>query len=86
MARVSGQARVSCVVSYAPPSTARLDLLAEAEERFERVERRPLDGVLFTALEFEEALEKYDFDFEIGDKVGATAGKLQLLQECQDAF
>ena len=68
--KVQGKSRVNCAISYAPPATARSDILAEAEERFERVERRPLDGVLFTAGEFEEALEKYDFDFDIGDKVG----------------
>ncbi|CAI5474160.1 unnamed protein product [Closterium sp. Yama58-4] len=69
------RARVQCSVTYAPPSTARLDLLREAEERFARVERQPTEGVAFTALEFEEALEKYDFNFDIGDKVRGVVFK-----------
>ncbi|CAI5499388.1 unnamed protein product [Closterium sp. NIES-64] len=69
------RARVQCNVTYAPPSTARLDLLREAEERFARVERQPTEGVAFTALEFEEALEKYDFNFDIGDKVRGVVFK-----------
>ncbi|GJP71247.1 hypothetical protein CLOP_g2099 [Closterium sp. NIES-67] len=69
------RARVQCGVTYAPPSTARLELLREAEERFARVERQPTEGVAFTALEFEEALEKYDFNFDIGDKVRGVVFK-----------
>ncbi|CAI7907927.1 unnamed protein product [Closterium sp. NIES-53] len=68
------RARVQCNVTYAPPSTARLELLREAEERFARVEQQPTKGVAFTALEFEEALEKYDFNFDIGDKVRRCNG------------
>ncbi|CAI7795118.1 unnamed protein product [Closterium sp. NIES-53] len=69
------RARVQCNVTYAPPSTARLELLREAEERFARVEQQPTKGVAFTALEFEEALEKYDFNFDIGDKVRGVVFK-----------
>lgn len=66
-------AKVSATVLYAPPATARLELLRDAEERWQRAENSPLDGVSFTPLEFEEALEKFDFSFEIGDKVESSA-------------
>lgn len=68
-ALVLGRARVQAAVVYAPPSTARVDLLRDAEERWQRAENSPLDGVAFTPLEFEEALERYDFSFEVGEKV-----------------
>eukprot|EP00270_Netrium_digitus_P021753 TRINITY_DN950_c0_g1_i1.p1 TRINITY_DN950_c0_g1~~TRINITY_DN950_c0_g1_i1.p1 ORF type:complete len:445 (+),score=125.47 TRINITY_DN950_c0_g1_i1:61-1335(+) len=65
-------ARVTCAVVYAPPSTARLDLLEDIERRWERVEKYPMEGVPFTYEEFEEALAKDEYSFEVGTKVRGT--------------
>ncbi|KAL3699303.1 hypothetical protein R1sor_017325 [Riccia sorocarpa] len=45
------------------------NVLSEAEERWQRVVDGPLEGVPFTYENFENALTKYDFNFEIGDLV-----------------
>lgn len=47
------------------------------EEAYERCRTAPMEGVSFTLEDFTAALEKYDFDSEVGSKV--TAALLLLL-------
>jgi hypothetical protein len=41
----------------------------EAEERWLKVQENPLEGVTFTSEDFEKALAKYDFSWDVGDVV-----------------
>ncbi|KAL3695217.1 hypothetical protein R1sor_009293 [Riccia sorocarpa] len=68
-----GVSRVHCVASLTAPRAK--DLLAEAEERWQRAVDGPLEGVPFTYEEFADALSKYDFSFEIGDLVKGVVFK-----------
>ncbi|OAE32616.1 hypothetical protein AXG93_3515s1000 [Marchantia polymorpha subsp. ruderalis] len=68
-----GVSRLQCVASLSPPRAK--DLLAEAEERWQRALDSPLEGVPFTYEEFADALSKYDFSFEIGDLVRGVVFK-----------
>ncbi|KAL3680055.1 hypothetical protein R1sor_023011 [Riccia sorocarpa] len=68
-----GVSRVHCVASLTAPRAK--DLLAEAEERWQRAVDGPLEGVPFTYEEFADALTKYDFNFEIGDLVKGVVFK-----------
>lgn len=47
------------------------------EDAYERCRTAPLEGVAFTVEDFHSALEKYDFDSEVGTKVSS-----QLLHFC----
>ncbi|KAH7676362.1 small subunit ribosomal protein S1 protein [Dioscorea alata] len=68
--------RVSTVVSayYALTSEQkeRLKLKEVFEEAYERCRTAPMEGVSFTVEDFTAALDKYDFDSEIGTKVKGT--------------
>ncbi|OAE30599.1 hypothetical protein AXG93_2909s1020 [Marchantia polymorpha subsp. ruderalis] len=68
-----GFSRLQCVASLSAPRAK--DLLAEAEERWQRALDSPLEGVPFTYEEFADALSKYDFSFEIGDLVRGVVFK-----------
>ncbi|KAG6545150.1 hypothetical protein Mapa_013415 [Marchantia paleacea] len=68
-----GVSRLQCVASLSAPRAK--DLLAEAEERWQRALDSPLEGVPFTYEEFADALSKYDFSFEIGDLVRGVVFK-----------
>ncbi|CAN4094987.1 unnamed protein product [Withania somnifera] len=46
------------------------------EEAYERCRTAPMEAVAFTVEEFHSALEKYDFDSEIGTKVKGTVFKV----------
>ncbi|GMJ05421.1 plastid ribosomal protein S1, ribosomal protein S1 [Hibiscus trionum] len=51
---------------------ARLELKQVFEDAYERCRSAPMEGVSFTLDDFQNALEKYDFDSEIGTKVKGT--------------
>ncbi|KAK8622519.1 hypothetical protein V6N13_117429 [Hibiscus sabdariffa] len=51
---------------------ARLELKQVFEDAYERCRTAPMEGVSFTLDDFQTALEKYDFDSEIGTKVKGT--------------
>lgn len=50
----------------------RMKLKEIFEEAYERCRTAPLEGVAFTVEDFHSALDKYDFDSEIGTKVKGT--------------
>lgn len=50
----------------------RLKLKELFEEAYERCRTAPMEGVSFTLEDFHSAIEKYDFDSEIGSKVNLT--------------
>ncbi|XP_060173988.1 small ribosomal subunit protein bS1c-like [Lycium barbarum] len=54
----------------------RLKLKEMFEEAYERCRIAPMEGVAFTVEDFHSALEKYDFDSEIGTKVKGTVFKV----------
>ncbi|CAM6050010.1 unnamed protein product [Sphagnum compactum] len=64
-----GVSRVQCRAAAVATPRVKDNLLAEAEQRWERALETPLEGVQFTYEEFADALSKYDFSFEIGDTV-----------------
>lgn len=47
----------------------RMKLKEMFEEAYERCRTNPLEGVAFTVEDFHDAIEKYDFNSEIGTKV-----------------
>ncbi|XP_057959063.1 small ribosomal subunit protein bS1c [Malania oleifera] len=64
------------VVSAVPVSNAqtkeRQKLLQLFEEAYERCRTAPMEGVPFTLEDFHAALDKYDFDSDIGSKIKGT--------------
>eukprot|EP00271_Cylindrocystis_brebissonii_P014356 TRINITY_DN35686_c0_g1_i1.p1 TRINITY_DN35686_c0_g1~~TRINITY_DN35686_c0_g1_i1.p1 ORF type:complete len:434 (+),score=103.09 TRINITY_DN35686_c0_g1_i1:135-1436(+) len=70
------EARVSCAIMYARPSTAKLDLLEEAEKMWLRAHDDPYAGVPFTDEEFMEALSKFEYDFRKGHQVTGTIAEV----------
>ncbi|XP_068663144.1 small ribosomal subunit protein bS1c [Aristolochia californica] len=66
----------SCIVSAVAISNAqtreRQKLKEVFEEAYERCRTAPMEGVAFTVEDFHAALDKYDFDSEIGTKVKGT--------------
>lgn len=75
--------KVSTVVSayYALTSEQkeRQKLKEVFEEAYERCRTAPMEGVAFTVEDFTAALDKYDFDSEIGTKVRAFCPSSFLL-------
>ncbi|XP_061370464.1 small ribosomal subunit protein bS1c-like [Gastrolobium bilobum] len=64
---------VVCSVALAnAQNKERLKLKELFEQAYERCRTAPMEGVSFTLDQFSEALEKYDFDSEIGTKVKGT--------------
>ena len=49
----------------------RLKLKEMFEDAYERCRTTPMEGVAFTVDDFHSALEKYDFDSEVGTKVSS---------------
>ncbi|KAI4338573.1 hypothetical protein MLD38_023616 [Melastoma candidum] len=68
----------STVVSAASPISAnaqtkeRLELKKLFDDAYERCRTSPTDGISFTLEDFHAALDKYDFDSEVGTKVKGT--------------
>lgn len=60
---------VSAVAISNAQTKDRLELKRLFEEAYERCRTAPMEGVSFTLEEFHSALEKYDFNSELGAKV-----------------
>ncbi|XVF38930.1 hypothetical protein REPUB_Repub20aG0144900 [Reevesia pubescens] len=60
---------VSAVAVSNAQTKDRLELKKMFEEAYERCRTAPMEGVSFTVEDFQSALEKYDFNSEIGTKV-----------------
>lgn len=60
---------VSSVAISNAQTKGRLELKKMFEEAYERCRTAPMEGVSFTLEDFQNALEKYDFDSELGTKV-----------------
>ena len=60
---------VSSVAISNAQTRERLKLKELFEEAYERCRTAPMEGVSFTMEDFNAALDKYDFDSEIGTKV-----------------
>ncbi|XP_021290314.1 30S ribosomal protein S1, chloroplastic [Herrania umbratica] len=63
---------VSSVAISNAQTKDRLELKKMFEEAYERCRTAPMEGVSFTPEDFQNALEKYDFDSELGTKVKGT--------------
>ncbi|EOY06826.1 30S ribosomal protein S1, chloroplastic [Theobroma cacao] len=63
---------VSSVAISNAQTKGRLELKKMFEEAYERCRTAPMEGVSFTLEDFQNALEKYDFDSELGTKVKGT--------------
>lgn len=63
--------RVAAVATTNAQTRERIKLKEMFEEAYERCHRDPMEGVAFTVEDFHSALEKYDFDTEIGTKVSS---------------
>ncbi|CAN4094988.1 unnamed protein product [Withania somnifera] len=68
--------RVAAVGTTNAQTRERLKLKEMFEEAYERCRTAPMEAVAFTVEEFHSALEKYDFDSEIGTKVKGTVFKV----------
>lgn len=55
-----------------PQTKERFKLKEVFEEAYERCRNAPVEGIAFTLEDFHAALEKYDFDSELGTKVKGT--------------
>ena len=64
---------VSAVAISNAQTKERAELKKLFEDAYERCRTTPLEGVPFTLDDFNAALEKYDFNAEIGTKVGWLA-------------
>ncbi|KAK4380153.1 hypothetical protein RND71_002015 [Anisodus tanguticus] len=64
-------AQAAAVVANAQ-TRERLKLKEMFEDAYDRCRTTPMDGVAFTIDDFHSALEKYDFDSEVGTKVKGT--------------
>ncbi|KAB2040260.1 hypothetical protein ES319_D02G070600v1 [Gossypium barbadense] len=63
---------VSAVAVSNAQTKDRLELKKMFEDAYERCRTAPMEGVSFTVEDFQNALEKYDFDSELGTKVKGT--------------
>ncbi|XP_043708600.1 30S ribosomal protein S1, chloroplastic-like [Telopea speciosissima] len=63
---------VSAVAISNSQTTERRRLKEMFEEAYDRCRTAPMEGVSFTLEDFHAALDKYDFNFEIGTKVKGT--------------
>ncbi|KAA3485217.1 30S ribosomal protein S1, chloroplastic [Gossypium australe] len=63
---------VSAVAVSNAQTKDRLELKKMFEDAYERCRTAPMEGVAFTVEDFQNALEKYDFDSELGTKVKGT--------------
>ncbi|KAK8585903.1 hypothetical protein V6N13_050873 [Hibiscus sabdariffa] len=63
---------VSAVAISNAQTKDRLELKKMFEDAYERCRTAPMEGVSFTIEDFQNALEKYDFDSELGTKVKGT--------------
>ncbi|KAJ8539781.1 hypothetical protein K7X08_014033 [Anisodus acutangulus] len=68
--------KASAVTITNAQTKERLNLKEMFEEAYERCRIAPMEGVAFTVEDFHNALEKYDFDSEIGTKVKGTVFKV----------
>lgn len=66
-ARIAAQASAAVVTNA--QTRERLKLKEIFEDAYERCRTTPMEGVAFTVDDFHSALEKYDFDSEVGTKV-----------------
>ncbi|KAH0704973.1 hypothetical protein KY290_009689 [Solanum tuberosum] len=64
--------RTGAVATTNAQTRERIKLKEMFEEAYERCRTAPMEGVAFTVEDFHSALEKYDFDSEIGTKVKGT--------------
>ncbi|XP_055814142.1 30S ribosomal protein S1, chloroplastic-like [Solanum dulcamara] len=64
--------RAGAVATTNTQTRERIKLKEMFEEAYERCRTAPMEGVAFTVEDFHSALEKYDFDSEIGTKVKGT--------------
>ncbi|KAG5573960.1 hypothetical protein H5410_063726 [Solanum commersonii] len=64
--------RAGAVATTNAQTRERIKLKEMFEEAYERCRTAPMEGVAFTVEDFHSALEKYDFDSEIGTKVKGT--------------
>lgn len=70
---ITGAASVgSAAVAITPAQKERKKLREVFEEAYSRCRDAPMEGVAFTVEDFHAALEKYDFNSEIGTKVKGT--------------
>ncbi|PHT94176.1 30S ribosomal protein S1, chloroplastic [Capsicum chinense] len=69
-ARIAAQASAAVVTNA--QTRERLKLKEIFEDAYERCRTTPMEGVAFTVDDFHSALEKYDFDSEVGTKVKGT--------------
>ncbi len=69
---------VSAVAISNAKTKDRTELKKLFEDAYERCRTTPLEGVSFTLDDFNDALEKYDFNAEIGTKVGCPLSSLKL--------
>uniref|UniRef100_A0A2N9EIE9 Small ribosomal subunit protein bS1c n=1 Tax=Fagus sylvatica TaxID=28930 RepID=A0A2N9EIE9_FAGSY len=67
---------VSAVAISNAKTKDRTELKKLFEDAYERCRTTPLEGVSFTLDDFNDALEKYDFNAEIGTKVKGTVFKI----------
>ncbi|KAK4354956.1 hypothetical protein RND71_027150 [Anisodus tanguticus] len=70
--------KASAVAITNAQTKERLNLKEMFEEAYERCRIAPMEGVAFTVEDFHNALEKYDFDSEIGTKVKGTVFKVDV--------
>ncbi|TMX02605.1 hypothetical protein EJD97_020770 [Solanum chilense] len=64
--------RAGAVATTNAETRERIKLKEMFEEAYERCRTAPMEGVAFTVDDFHSALEKYDFDSEMGTKVKGT--------------
>ncbi|KAD5802907.1 hypothetical protein E3N88_14267 [Mikania micrantha] len=60
----------------------RMKLKEMFEEAYERCRTAPYEGVAFTVEDFHSAIEKYDYNAEIGTKVAKSSAFLPLREAC----
>lgn len=87
---------VAAATMPGPKTKERQELKQIFEEAYERCRTAPMEGVSFTLEQFHSALEKYDFNSELGTKVGEvfiiiSFWKLQFLfwnemSKCEHEF
>ncbi|XP_020595211.1 30S ribosomal protein S1, chloroplastic-like [Phalaenopsis equestris] len=65
-------ARIGAPLALTPVQKEREALKKLFEEAYDRARIAPMEGVAFTLEDFHAAIEKYDFDSEIGSKVKGT--------------
>lgn len=63
--------RAGAVATTNAETRERIKLKEMFEQAYERCRTAPMEGVAFTVEDFHSALEKYDFDSEMGTKVSS---------------